>query len=135
MDEEIFKITEDKDRAKDLLVMAIERLEIIKILPKDKPYKIIEEYYEIIKELLTAIIYIDGYKTLSHKKLIEYFSSNYKNLDPPQIRIIDTLRRFRNDIIYYGKKISEEFLINNQGEISKIISQLIKLVENKLQEG
>ena len=81
MDEEIFKISKDKERAQDLLEMAKERLELLKLIPKDKTYKIIEEYYEIIKELLTAVMYLDGYKTLSHIKLIEYFSSRYKVLD------------------------------------------------------
>ncbi|MBL7148229.1 MAG: hypothetical protein ISS82_05370 [Nanoarchaeota archaeon] len=104
MAEEIFKITKDKERAKALFDMAKERLEIINILPKDKPYKIIEEYYEIIKELLTALMYVDGYKTLSHLKLIEYFSKHYEDLDNSQIKIIDTLRKFRNEIVYYGKK-------------------------------
>jgi len=111
--------------------MAKERLELLKLIPKDKAYKIIEEYYEIIKELLTATMYIDGYKTLSHIKLIEYFSTNYKELDENQIKLINTLRKFRIGIVYYGRKISQEFLINNKAEIKKIISILMKLVREK----
>ena len=80
MEDEIFKISKDKERAKDLFEMAKERLELLKLIPKDKSYKIIEEYYEIIKELLTAIMYLDGYKTLSHIKLIEYFPQTTENL-------------------------------------------------------
>ena len=132
MDEEIFKISKDKERAKDLFEMAKERLELLKLIPKDKAYKIIEEYYEVIKELLTAVMYIDGYKTLSHVKLIEYFSSNYKELDENQIKLIDTLRKFRIGIVYYGRKISQEFLINHEDEIKEIISILIKFVREKL---
>jgi len=131
MDDEIFKISKDKERAKDLFDMAKERLELLKLIPKDKAYKIIEEYYEIIKELLTATMYIDGYKTLSHIKLIEYFSTNYKELDENQIKLINTLRKFRIGIVYYGRKISQEFLINNKAEIKKIISILMKLVREK----
>lgn len=88
-DKEIFRISKDKDRALSLFEMAKDRLDIIKILPRDKHFKIVEEYYEIIKELLTAIIYIDGYKTLSHIKLIEYFFSNYKDLNETELRLID----------------------------------------------
>lgn len=131
---EIFKITKDKERAEDLLIMSKERLEIIKILPKDKTYKIIEEYYEIIKELLTALMYIDGYKTLSHKKLIDYFTKRYKELEDFQIKIIDILRKFRNEVVYYGKKISKNFLVNNEDEIIIIINSLIKLIEKKLKK-
>ena len=126
MEDEIFKISKDRERAKDLLEMAKERLDLVKLIPKDKAYKIIEEYYEIIKELLTAIMYLDGYKTLSHVKLIEYFASNYKQLDENQIRLIDTLRKFRIGIVYYGRKISQDFLLNHEKEIKKIMQVLIK---------
>ncbi len=129
--EEIFRIAKDKERAGDLLEMAKERMEIIKILPKDKPYKLIEEYYEIIKEILTAIMYSDGYKTLSHKKLLDYFEQNYKTEDS-DMKLIDNLRKFRNDIVYYGKKISGDFLTNNEASIKKAISSLIKLAEKKI---
>ena len=132
MGEEIFRISRDKERANDLFDMAKERLDMLKLIPKDKTYKIIEEYYEIIKELLTATMYSDGYKTLSHVKLIEYFSSYYKELDENQIKLIDTLRKFRIGIVYYGKKISKEFLINNEDGIKKIVSILIKFLDRKL---
>jgi len=132
MDEEVFSISKDVERAGDLFIMAKERLEIIKILPKDKPYKSIEEYYEIVKELLTAIMYCDGFKTLSHKKLINYFEEKYDELDELEIKFIDDLRKFRNDIVYYGKKISRNFLINNEEHIKKIIKILILVVEKRL---
>lgn len=132
MAEKIFKISKDKDRAEDLLIMAGERLEMINFFPKDRSYKIIEEYYEIIKELLTALMYLDGYKTLSHKKLIDYFVDNYKDLDDSQLRLTNNLRKFRNDIVYYGKKISKDFLVNNEDDIKKIISILIKLVKRRI---
>jgi len=132
MSEDIFRITKDKERAGDLFVMAKERLGMIKTIPEDKTYKIIEEYYEIIKELLTALMYADGYKTLSHIKLIAYFSEHYKELEHSQIKLIDTLRKFRNDIVYYGKKISHNFLINHKRGIENIIKILIKVVEYKL---
>ena len=132
MTEKIFRISKDRDRAEDLLIMAKERLEMIYLIPKDKSYKIIEEYYEIIKELLTALMYLDGYKTLSHKKLIDYFVNNYKDLGDFQLILINNLRKFRNDIVYYGKKISKDFLVNNESDIKKIISILIKLVKMRI---
>ncbi len=131
-DEEIFRISADKERARDLSVMARERLDMIKLLPKDKTYKIIEEYYEIIKELLTAIMYLDGYKTLSHVKLAEYFSSHYSLLGSKELALIDSLRKFRNGIVYYGRRISSDFLINNENEIKMIIASLLKLVGGKI---
>lgn len=130
--DEVFKISSDKARARDLLIMSKERLDIIKIIPEEKTYKIIEEYYEIIKELLTAIMYADGYKTLSNVALIEYFSANYKDLENNDIKLIDDMRKYRNSTVYYGKKISREFLVNNKNDIKRVINILSKIVEKKL---
>lgn len=135
MDEEIFKITPDKDRANDLFIIANERLnDIIKVLPRDKTYRILEEYYEIILELLTAVMYLDGYKTLSHKSALDYCTKNYSYLSDNQSKIIDTLRKFRHGIVYYGKKISAEYLSNNEQEIKIIIKTLNELVKKKLKK-
>lgn len=131
MEESIFKITKDPERAKDLLIMAKERLNLIKIIPKEVTYKIIEEYYEIIVELITAIMYSEGYKTLDHKSLIEFIS---KDLEESETQLIDILRKNRHGIVYYGKKINKEFLINNEGEIKKLINKLI-LILNKKNDG
>lgn len=132
MNEEIFRISKNLARAESLLSMAKERMKDIK--EETKTYKIIEEYYEIIKELLTSLMYADGYKTLSHIKLIDYFAKNYDELKYPQIKLINNLRKLRNEILYYGKKIDKTFLINNEQEIKKIIKKLIKLTENNFKK-
>ncbi len=130
--DEVFKISKDRDRAQDLFNISKERLDIIKILPKDKPYKILEEYYEIVLGLITAIMYVDGYKTLSHVSAINYISKNCKTLSNNQVRIIDTMRKLRHGVVYYGKKVKEEYLTNNESEIKNIISILNKCVKDKL---
>ena len=135
MEDEIFKISKDVSRAKDLFQISKERLEIIEILPKDKTYKIIEEYYEIILELMTVIMYLDGYKTLSHVKVLEYTSQKYDILSSNQVSIIDALRKFRHGIVYYGKKVSADYLTNHKEEIIKIIKNLDKLAESKFKSA
>lgn len=132
MNDEIFKIEKDLVRSKELFEISKERLDIIKILPRDKSYKIVEEYYEIILGLLTCIMYVDGYKTLSHKSLIEYFSTKYDDLNETQVKLIDSLRKARNGIVYYGKKVNETFLQNYESEIKLIIFELSKLIDKKL---
>ena len=76
-------------------------------------------------------MYIDGYKTLSHIKVLEYVSQKYDILSNNQVQIIDTLRKFRHGIVYYGKKVSNEYLINHQEEIMEIIKSLDNLVKSK----
>jgi len=132
MEDHIFKISKDLTRARDLISMAYERLnDIIKVLPKDKSYKIIEEYYEILVQIMTSIMYVDGYKTLSHIFLIEYIGKNYKEFNSNEINLMDQIRKFRHGTVYYGKKISESFLINNEQTIKNIISKLFKIAKEK----
>lgn len=130
MDDEIFRISVNLIRARSLIEMALERFDDIK--NEKKPYKIIEEYYEIIKELITALMYSVGLRTLSHKALIRYLEENYeKEFTKGEIILADELRKLRNDITYYGKRVSEEFLINNEEKIKKIIKKLIEIAERK----
>ena len=121
---EIFKITEDKKRADALREMAQDRYKNINF---KEPYRIIEEYYEIIKELLTAFMYEQGFKTLIHKVLVEFAAENIKFLSSSEISLIDELRVKRNNIVYYGEKVSFEFLKSREETIKKIIDKLIKL--------
>ncbi len=133
MSEEIFKISKNTVRAEALKEMAVERLEDIK--KEDKIYKIVEQYYEIIKELITAIMYSDGFKTLSHKSLKLYLEKNYnKYLSRDEFILIDETRRLRNDILYYGKKIDPAFLVNKEAQIKIIINKLIKIVDEKFKD-
>lgn len=130
MEEEIFKISINPIRAKSLKELALDRFSDIK--NEKKPYKIIEEYYEVIKELITALMYNNGLKTLSHKTLIYYLEKNYKEFTKQEILLIDDLRKLRNDIVYYGKKTVEDFLINHESQIKIIIDKLIKITSDKI---
>ena len=128
--EDIFSISKSVDRAKALNEMALERF--IDIKSEKRVYKIIEQYYEIIKELITAIMYADGFKTLSHKSLIVYLQNNYKEINKEELFFIDELRRLRNDIVYYGTKGDESFLINKEHTLKKIIIKLRNILNKKV---
>jgi len=121
---EIFKITKDERRAGALINMARNRYLTLKELKE--PYRILEEYYEIIKELITSIMYKLGFKTLSHKALIEFAKENIKILTSSDISLIDELRIKRNNIVYYGETITEKFLKEREESIRNIINKLFK---------
>ncbi|MBI2043765.1 hypothetical protein HYT24_00170 [Candidatus Pacearchaeota archaeon] len=130
---EIFKISKDLIRAKDLYKTAKDRLyEIIPLFPKDKSYKIIEEYYEIMVQLITSIMYSDGYKTLSHTGLIQYLATNYTEFSRNELNTIDILRKLRHGIVYYGKQAEKEFLLNHEDSVKELIDKLIKIIEFKI---
>jgi hypothetical protein len=120
---EIFKITKDERRANALANMAKNRYLTLKELKE--PYRILEEYYEIIKELITSIMYKSGFKTLSHKALVEFAKDNIKLLTSSDIALIDELRIKRNNIVYYGEIITREFLKSREDSIKKIINKLL----------
>ena len=129
---DIFKISRDIERAKDLIDMAKEGLNItIKLLPESLAYKLLVEYYEIGVQLITSIMYIDGYKTLSHIALIEFLSKK-QYFNSNEIRILDNMRKFRHGTVYYGRKESGNFNINHKKEIKEIINKLVNLAEKKL---
>ncbi|MBI3623544.1 hypothetical protein HY212_05710 [Candidatus Pacearchaeota archaeon] len=121
--DEIIKITPDFKRAKALEELAKNRYKTISSLKES--FRILEEYYEIIKELITSIMYKQGLKTLSHKILVEFAAKNIKYLNLPEIRIIDELRIKRNSIVYYGESVSEEFVKTREKTIREIIEKLI----------
>ena len=120
---DIFKITPDEKRAEALIEMAKDRY---KNMNFKEPYRIIEEYYEIIKELITAFMYKQGWKTLSHKALVEFALENIKTLSQGEINLIDELRIKRNNIMYYGEKVSSEFLSSREKTIKKMMEKLFK---------
>ena len=130
---DLIKITPDSERAKNILKMVNLIKERIKIQDKEKMTPlIITDYYEIIKELITAILYLDGFKTLSHKDLIEYIKTNYKELSQGEISILDNLRILRNRVAYEGVDIEKDYLTRNESNFRKIIRKLESIIDKKL---
>lgn len=132
--ENLTKIQPDKERARSLVKLARLRYKKIKTFDIEKESSlIVEGLYEVAKELITAILFVDGYKTLSHKDLIEYlrlnFKSDFSDLDA---NLLDQLRKLRNSIVYYGVFIEPSYVKRNSGYIQRIISKLFEVCEKKL---
>ena len=130
---EVSRGFKDKEKAKSLLKLVELREKNLKILNKnDSSTLILEAYYEIIKELITAIMSIDGYKTLSHELLVSYLAKFYREFSKFEINIIDQLRKTRNDIAYRGVMINPEYLDRTENVIWEIIKKLRKIANSKL---
>ena len=130
---EVSKGFKDKEKPKSLLNLIELREKNIKSLNKKEFCTlIVEDYYEIIKELITAIMSADGYKTLSHELLIGYIDKFYKEFSKFEINTMDQLRKIRNDIAYRGLIISTEYLDRNEEIILKIIKRLKAIINIKL---
>jgi len=130
---ELIKITPDKEMAKSIVETTSLIEERIKNQDRQKMTSlIISDYYEIIKELITAILLVDGYKTLSHKDLIEYIKEKHKDFSEHEISVLDNLRILRNRVAYEGFKIEPSYLNRNEALFKSIIDKLKKELEEEL---
>ena len=129
----IKKISIDKERSKAILNSILLREKFLKNNDEKEFASIfIETDYEIIKELITALMYLDGYKTLSHEYLISFLSKFYKDFSEYEINLIDKLRITRNKIAYEGFLIEKDYYINKKNDIKRVIEKLKKVLMSKL---
>ena len=130
---DLIKITPDKERAKSLLkIISLIENRIKKEDKKEMTALIISDYYEIIKELITAILLVDGFKTLNHKDLFEYLEKNYSQFTANDFSILDSLRVLRNRISYEGFFVDLSYLTRNEFLFKDIIIKLKNILTNSL---
>lgn len=133
----IIKIKPDKERSKSILKMAESTESAIKKLIKAIGIKegqniIVREYYEIIRELATAILLSNGFKAIgnyAHKETINHLSK-YKEFNKEDILEIQNLRIKRNKNSYEGKPIKSPYLENKKEKLNLIIKKLKKILKN-----
>jgi len=130
---DLIKITPDIEKAKSILKMIYLIEERIKIQERERMAAlIIADYYEVIKELITAVLLIDGYKTLSHKDLIDYLENKYNEFTKQEISVLDDLRVLRNRIIYEGFFVDSSYLDRNEFLFKTMTKKLKNLIDKKL---
>ena len=136
MEECLIRITPNKEKAHSIFRMVEITLEMIKQIDKSKfPSNIAKEYYEVIRELISIILLLDGYKTIgegAHKRQIEYLEANYKEFVKSETVFIDELRMTRNKIAYDGFFVKESYIDRKLIDIQKLIDKLKEIVRRKI---
>lgn len=131
--QKVKEIKPDLERAKSMRQLAEKRLGEINKRRGNTPAEfIVEDYYETVKELITALLYAEGYKSYSHECLILFLEKYYSQkilLD--ELSLIDQLRKLRHDIMYRGSMVAEDYLNRNEIKINTIISKLMGIVVEK----
>ncbi len=122
----VIKKSIDKETANSLKKLAEIRLNDVEKLSTTTLK--VESYYEIIKELITAFMALNGYKSYSHECLISFLFSFSKDFESQEINLIDQLRVIRNDIGYRGAFVDDDYLKRNKEKILKIINKLNKKI-------
>lgn len=131
--EDVRKISKDFELARSLLKMIEEREKVVGQIDSIKFTSIVVEgYYEIIKEAMTALMTLDGFKTLSHEILIGYLKHFYKEFSDYEINFIDNLRKLRNNITYRGFFVKYDYWERNKDTIYKIVLKLKGILNKKL---
>lgn len=121
----VFKTVTDTERATQMLSMANLRLEFWQSVISDEKYVslFVEAYYDIIKELIFAHLYKNGYNCTNHLCLIAYLSEKFEDFDF-EIQKIDELRKIRNEINYRGFTVNKDYLERNEPEFKNIVKIL-----------
>ena len=99
------------------------------------PSNVTKEYYDVIRELISIVALLDGYKSYgenAHKILIEYMDKNYNEFDSYEISLIDGLRIVQNKISYDGFFVKEDYITRKIAYLKKIIAKLKKIIQKKL---
>lgn len=136
MIEGIIKTTPDKEKARSILIMINTTLEMIETINISKfSSNVTKEYYNVLRELLSIICLLDGYKTYgerAHKNLIKYIQSNYSEFSEFELYLIDDLRIKRNKIEYDGFFVEPNYIKRKEKDIQKIIHKAKEIINNKL---
>jgi len=120
--------SEKIESIKELVEKRIKYLNSIEI-NKDNVSFIVEGFYEVIKELLVALLLKKGLRSKNHQCLISYFYKNYPNYEA-EARLISRISYFRNRLNYYGEEINFEFYEKNKKDFKEIIKILKRLIKD-----
>jgi len=131
--DKVSKQRPDVEKARALLKMIALREQRTQITPLPQFATLLaEEFYEIVKELITGIMSVDGWKTTSHELLIGYIAKLYPEFTTAEVMLLDQLREMRNDIAYRGTMINPEYLERNQQSIYEAIQKLKQTIHARI---
>lgn len=133
---ELKRVTPNKEKARSILrtIRLIEKRIGLQDR-KEMSALILTDYYEIVKELTTALLLLDGYKSLSHKDLLTYLSEKRSDLTRHEQTILDDMRILRNRILYDGLTLEPAYLKRNEGQYQQIVRKLKGLVRKRLEQN
>jgi hypothetical protein len=131
----IIKVTTDKERVKSMIKLILDRERFISKIDINEFSTIAtENYYEIIKELSTVLLLLEGLKATgegAHKELINYLNT-FKEFSEYEINLLDDLRIKRNKSSYEGKQVDKSYLENKKEKILNIINKQKRIIDKKL---
>jgi len=124
----------DIQKVKSILDLITEREDFVSTIDVEKfSTNAVENYYEIIKELASALLLLYGLKATgenAHRDLIDYLI--HYDFSTGEIVFMNDLRIKRNNSFYEGKKVDPTYLRNNKDKILRLIEKLKGDIKKKL---
>lgn len=128
--------TGDRDTAlaRELVGMAEHRTRFWQEAKLEERYPslYLEGHYEIVKELCTAIVALDGWKALNHECLFAYLKVRRNDIDVEYDYLLE-LKDLRNAIDYRGVRVSADIWKDNKLRIGILIKALKEYSEGRLE--
>ena len=124
----------DKERAQALLKSArLELEELGRVAALVSKERIVEYYYDTLKKLIVGLMYAEGYKTLSHKALLEYLERHHTGvLSKSELGLLELLRKVRNGISYYGEPAPDSLLFQQEDRLKQMVGKLIAVLGERV---
>ncbi len=128
-------IQPDIEKATSIMKSVNERIEFVERFNEiDFTSVICENYYEIIKEISSAIFLIKGIKFVgefAHKELLDEICK-LLGLDDEKFAFLDDLRKRRNGSLYYGEKFDNSYLKMNKKKLDDLVNKLKRYFEGAM---
>lgn len=133
LEEKVYERKANPEEARSLLKMAeIRQEDNDRREPTDENASlIVESYWEMMKQLSTGLLILEGYKSYSQECLIEFLKQKH-DLKNSQAKKMNQIRRLRNDIDYRGKFLDKDYLERNEEKIENIIKNLKQKLKEEL---
>ncbi len=115
---------ENVARVKSILEEAEKRLIFFNAMPisEESANYVIENMYDVLRELIEAKMLLDGYKSYSHEATVSYLKK--LGFSSSDVEFTDELRGIRNHTKYYGHLVNKEY--------AEKVSKFVNLVYPKL---
>lgn len=124
----IRNVAVDPEKISSLVEMAKRRLKFVKSIKttKENVSFVFDDYYEIIKELLIALMLGKGMRSRNHQCLFTFFAREF-NYDA-EVNMIKQMNFLRNRLDYYGEPVEHAYFQENYKSFENIIGLLLKLI-------
>ena len=119
---------ENVARVKSISEEADKRLKFFNAMPisEESANYIIENMYDVIRELIEAKMLLDGYKSYSHEATVSYLKKLEFSFS--EVEFMDELRDIRNHTKYYGHLVNAEYARKDSEFATKTYPRVMMLI-------